>query len=323
MIDTVSSYDDMNYRKFTTKSELDTILNTLIGILEGITLDNKINHKELQELNHWCNFYRKYEDRHPFNQLLPLIDSALKDNILTDEEFQDIFWLVNNLRNSTGYYDSVTASLQRLYGIFHGILADNEVTEAEIRSLNEWLSENDDLKGCYPYDEIDSLVIAVLADRQIDQDEKNILKIFFGEFVNTSRSLNTSRVELDELKSKYNINGICAACPEIAVENSTFCFTGSSINASRAQIKSLVEQSGGKFSNGVTKSTDYLIIGADGNPCWVFSCYGRKVEKAIIMRKSGHQITIVHENDFWDEIIPYAQSKEIDCKSYLKKQIKL
>jgi hypothetical protein len=25
---------------------------------------------------------------------------------------------------------------------------------------------------------------------------------------------------------------------------------------------------------------DYLIIGADGSPCWTFACYGRKVEKS-------------------------------------------
>lgn len=318
MADAISSYDDMAYREFTKKSELDTILNTLIGILEGITLDKKITQKELKELNHWCNFYHKYEKRHPFNQLLPIIDSALEDNILIDEEVQDIFWLVKNLRNSTGYYDSVTASLQRLYGLFHGILADNEVNEAEIQNLREWLDRHDYLKGCYPYDEIDSLIMTVLADGKIDQDEKNILKIFFGEFVNTSRSLNTNRGELDDLKSRYNINGICAACPEIAIEKATFCFTGSSINATRAQIKSLIEHCGGKFSNNVTKSTDYLIVGADGNPCWVFSCYGRKVEKAVIMRKSGHSITIVHENDFWDELIPFAQRNGIDYKKILK-----
>lgn len=30
-----------------------------------------------------------------------------------------------------------------------------------------------------------------------------------------------------------------------------------------------------------------------------FSCYDRKVEKAVKMRKEGHQILIIHEGDFW------------------------
>ena len=54
--------------------------------------------------------------------------------------------------------------------------------------------------------------------------------------------------------------------------------------------------------NSVSKKTNYLIVGDDGNPCWAYACYGRKVEKAINLRKEGAQIIIVHENDFWDEV---------------------
>lgn len=43
------------------------------------------------------------------------------------------------------------------------------------------------------------------------------------------------------------------------------------------------------------------------------------MEKAVTMRKTDHPITIVHENDFWDELLPYAQSKGIDTKEYLKR----
>ena len=59
-------------------------------------------------------------------------------------------------------------------------------------------------------------------------------------------------------------------------------------------------QAGGIFKDSVVKNTDFLIVGDEGNPCWAFSCYGRKVEKAIELRKSGSKIQIVHENDFWD-----------------------
>jgi len=48
--------------------------------------------------------------------------------------------------------------------------------------------------------------------------------------------------------------------------------------------------------------TDYLVLGTDGNPCWAFACYGRKVEKVIQLRKEGHKIILLHENDFWDAI---------------------
>ena len=93
-------------------------------------------------------------------------------------------------------------------------------------------------------------------------------------------------------------------CPQLIIPDNLFCFTGVSYKAKRSEIKEIVESKGGKFKNTVVKETNYLIVGNGGNPCWAFSCYGRKVEQAVNLRKAGHGILIVHENDFWDEINP-------------------
>jgi len=52
----------------------------------------------------------------------------------------------------------------------------------------------------------------------------------------------------------------------------------------------------------VTRRVNYLVVGADGNPCWAYACYGRKVEKTVALRKKGSAILIVHENDVHDAI---------------------
>ena len=314
----IATYDEMGYRMFTGKSEMDKALNTLIGILEGIAIDNIITKKEFDELAHWCNLHRKYGQFHPLNELLPAIDTVLEDGILTSDETDDIFWLVSNFKSSNEYYDVLTASLQELHGILHGLLADNQINENEIRNLREWVDDHDFLRKSYPYDEIDSLITSILEDGIITEDEKSMFKAFIGEFVDTTLSLNTCKNELEELKAKYNTKGICAICPEITLSGSTFCFTGVSSAASRKEIQRLISLAGGKFSANVTQTTDYLIIGADGNPCWAFSCFGRKVEAAVNMRRVGHQITILHENDFWDEYLPYAKKLGIDYEKYMK-----
>ena len=36
----------------------------------------------------------------------------------------------------------------------------------------------------------------------------------------------------------------------------------------------------------MTKKTDYLIVGDNGNQAWAFACYGRKVEKALYQTKN-------------------------------------
>ena len=40
--------------------------------------------------------------------------------------------------------------------------------------------------------------------------------------------------------------------------------------------------------DGEVNQIELNIVGDNGNPAWAFSCYGRKVEKAIDMRKGGH-----------------------------------
>lgn len=54
------------------------------------------------------------------------------------------------------------------------------------------------------------------------------------------------------------------------------------------------------FNNNVILDTTYLVYGDGTNPVWAYSCYGRKVEQALKMRKAGHGIKVVHEVDFWD-----------------------
>lgn len=81
-----------------------------------------------------------------------------------------------------------------------------------------------------------------------------------------------------------------------------FCFTGESGKMKRSEIVKIIIEQGGKYNENVTKETDFLIVGDEGNPCWAFSCYGRKIEKALGLRKKGSRIVIAHEIDFWDAI---------------------
>jgi hypothetical protein len=298
-----SEVDD--YRIYTSKAEVHKAVNSLIGIIQGVRLDGVVNADELSEITNWCSLHRHLQNKSPFSEIIPVIDRALMDDHLDNEEIQDILWLCNRVINSDDleeYYNMVTSSIQQLEGILHGMLADNELSEAEINQLCDWMDDHEFLKGTYPFDEIDSLLVSAKEDGVISEDEKNMLKAFFGNFIDTRISYNINEFEIKNLQSKYSVSGICAVCPEITFENKTFCFTGTSKQAKRNEIAEIILSKGGFFNNNVTKKTDYLIVGGDGNPCWAFSCYGRKVEKAVQARKDGSQIIIVHENDFWDEL---------------------
>ncbi len=293
--------EECEYREFTGKAEMHKALNGLIGILEGIAIDHDVITLEVQELSHWYGLYRHLINHHPFSEIIPAVDSALADGMLTCEEAEDLRYLCERL-TSEGYYDFVTSEIQILHGILHGLLADNVLSNAEIIALQRWLKEHEELKGKYPFDEIVALLYVVLEDGVISDDERNQLKAFFAEFVDTRDSLTLDEVALAELRTEYKVQNICAKDPNIVFDGSLFCFTGKSTRGTRDSIAGQIVSLGGTFHNEVVKDTKYLIVGADGSPCWAFSCYGRKVEKAVQRRKEGGLLTIVNEHDFWSAV---------------------
>jgi NAD-dependent DNA ligase len=296
----LKAFDSLSFRKYTSKQEIDKAVHKLEGLMKGIVADKIVNLTEIEELIHWYYDYKNVSDMHPFSELIPPIYHALLDNELDEEEIQNILWLCSKVKTDNIFYDMVTSDIQRLEGILHGILSDNEITAEEIRGLKAWLNENEHLSYCYPYDEVYSLATSVLSDGVIDPAEKKVLKAFFSQFVDVGNSKTINAKEIAGIKQEMCINGVCAMTPDIVVRDKHYCFTGASAKTSRQAFAKLILSLGGYYADNVSSKVDYLVVGNEGNPCWAFSCYGRKVEHAVDLRKKGHRILIVHENDFWD-----------------------
>ena len=293
---------ERDYRQFTKPAELHKAINTLRGLVAGINSDMAVETAEVTELVHWCQVHGWLRDRHPFSEILPVVEQACEDGVVTEDEAKDILWLCNNFVDSSSYYDMVTSSVQFLAGMLHGLLADGELSDREIGTLRSWMDANDFLAGTYPFDEINSLLYAVLEDRKITSEEKEQLMAFFGNVIDFTSSYNLSEKDFSALKEKYSIGGICAVCPEIVFPDKIFCFTGESYRAKRAEIAAVIEQLGGTVNGSVSRKTDYLVVGNAGNPCWAYACYGRKIEQAMALRKEGASVIIVNETDFWDAV---------------------
>jgi NAD-dependent DNA ligase len=290
--------DHQPYIKFSSKSRIEKSINSLLGIVEGIVIDGEINSSEVSFLNLWLSEHADVQHQHPYNELVPVVQSAIADGVLSQDEHDDIVWLCERLR-STEYFDKTTADLQRLHAILGSTVADGVVTEAELRGLSQWLQDHEHLKTCWPFDEVDSLITGILRDKVIDADEQKLLKSFFSEFLGV---LDDRTITSPLITESENIVGLCAVCPEIEFQGSKFCFTGASTKYTRASLASIVEGLGGEVLPSVNKHVSYLVIGAEGNPCWAYACYGRKVEKAVELRKKGVRVLIVHENDFHDAV---------------------
>ncbi|WP_374173415.1 BRCT domain-containing protein [Flavobacterium tructae] len=296
----MSNIDQEMLKIYTSKSQADKAISSLKGLLLGIQADEEVNEKEIIELRKWVLRHKQLVKRNPFNEFMTIIEETISNKIPPKETIEDLFWLCQKYESDNYYYNAVTTDLQILQGICHGILADGIITDKEIYDLQKWLDENEHLNTYYPYDEIRSLVLSVLSDNKINEEEKVVLMAFFKQFV---------QIQDDEVNQKIqdttidvNIFGLCTSEPEVIFEGKTFCITGVLQRGNRENLHRDIIKFGGIPTDSITKKTDYLIVGDNGNPAWAFSCYGRKVEKAINLRKEGHTIMLIHEFDFSDLI---------------------
>lgn len=293
--------DHRPYFRFTGKSRFEKSVNSLLGLLEGIAIDGKVTPGEVAILRMWISDHEDVADRHPYRELIPPLTAAVADGVLAPAEREDLTWLCERLC-STEFFDMVTADLQRLHAVVGAIAADGQISEEELRGLSTWLSEHEHLKTCWPYDEIESLTTKVLSDGRIDADEHEMLLHFFTEFLAVLDERTIVRPVVFDGPEK-SIGALCSVAPTVTFAGSTFCFTGSSSKYKRSDFEFTVRKFGGEPIPNVTNKLNYLVIGAEGNPCWAFACYGRKVEKAAELRRKGVKVVILHENDFHDAVL--------------------
>ncbi|HRF00404.1 MAG TPA: BRCT domain-containing protein [Pirellulaceae bacterium] len=288
--------DRLDYIDFCRPGILDRSINSLIGILEGISIDGRTNQIEVGYLKNWIRQHERVRTKHPFVELLPSIDRAIADEVITDDERADLLWLCRQLA-STRYYDRITADMQRLHAVVGGICVDGIVTPDELRGLRQWLDDHDHLRRLFPYEEISTHVTQVMRDGKVDPDENALLVRLFALFapqVGGGGSLAAIGTQDDSLLA------VCATCPEIEFDARTFCFTGEFAGHSQDELQSIVVDLGGRHVGRPSGRVDFLVVGSMGNPCWAYAAYGRKVEEAVELRRGGAMIQIVHENDFLD-----------------------
>ena len=298
----LAQYDLKDFKKFHGRAQRVKAMQSLGGLVAGITIDDVVDDLEVLELRKWLQVNRAQFKDAAMREVFAVLEQILEDGKVSSDEIEDLKWLAGKAVDHYEADDLVTTALRILEGIFHGILADRQLSDSEIKSLCDWLEETEFLRGVYPYDETQSLVTAVLADGIVDENERKLLMAFFGDFIDFSNSENLSESAFHELRQKYTISGICATDPEITFDGKTFCLTGEFDFGSRTEVAKAIAAKGGILHSTPKTDTDYLVVGSKGSECWAFAKYGRKVEKAVENRKKGYAIQIVSERDFADAL---------------------
>ncbi|MBF5055478.1 NAD-dependent DNA ligase [Alcanivorax sp. 521-1] len=269
----------------------------LVGLLNGIAADRRLNNIEVLYLSNWLNNNR-YLKRDP--DAIDLYDAAsiiLEDGIVTADERADLL----NLARDVAYYRRVgpersrDQSTNELLGVLQGLGADGLINLEEAEFLVDWIAKRPQVQREWSVPDISQRLQAVLADGEVDETESNELVALF------------SSITGDDFENTALAGGLSAwsfldTTERVDLEGRTVCFTGAFTLCKRPGLIDMATRAGARTKTAVSGKVDYLFVGSLISPDWMFTSYGRKIQKAMAMRESGEGIHLLDEDCFRSSI---------------------
>lgn len=267
----------------------DKSINTFLGFLEGVTIDGKINEKEIDAIIQW-HLSMPELGSSQFEMLFKVLSEiTTKDGISNEEKGR--FIEVLNLFKSTEFYKKHTADIQRLHGLLAGLVCDSDLVLDELLCLNTWLKAHDHLEEDILYQEIFSALRPLRTKKTLTVTEINSIFKLITRYVDPENHGQLKKcVDSNDNPDFYK--------GQLTLEDAVYCFTGASTRFKKSEWKALVENNGAKFVDDMTLSVDYLVICNKGNSAWAHVSYGRKFEQAKKWQNEGNNIKIITEDDF-------------------------
>lgn len=182
-------------------------------------------------------------------------------------------------------------SCESLLGLCTGLLADQKLNDEEIRFLDLWLADHDDIATTWPGEVLVARVQEVLKDGLITEEEREYLKSTLEELLGGS------------LEDTGAASGLATTLPineikKIVISDKSFCFTGNFLFGTRKVCEKAISDRGGIAVPRVRKDLGYLVIGTLVSRDWAHTSHGRKIEKAVEYQRAGSPILIVSEEQW-------------------------
>jgi NAD-dependent DNA ligase len=90
--------------------------------------------------------------------------------------------------------------------------------------------------------------------------------------------------------------------PVIEYGGRRFCFTGKFSLGTRQWCEDTVASKGGIPVSNVITGTNYLVVGGEVSHAWANEAFGRKIEKALVLKLEDNPISLVTEEE-WGKTI--------------------
>jgi NAD-dependent DNA ligase len=186
--------------------------------------------------------------------------------------------------------ETLKQSLGELLGLARGLLADQELTDSEIRLLHEWLEDRYHMIASFPGNVIHKRIKEVLEDGVITEEERSHLVETLTLLVEDRLEDLAEQVDLTELW--FDDAGL------IDFNKTRFCLTGNFVYGPIEACKAEIEKRGGVVNPSVGTEVQYLVVGGLGVDEWRSGGLGTEIEKAMRLRAKDSSVKIIPE-DSW------------------------
>lgn len=257
--------------------------SSLLGIINGLTSDKVLNDTEILYLQAWT----EEQDEHTGDVLdiLDFVNTILSDGKIELDERNELLELLTDCIDYGDPTDTDDAKINEMIGFLNGIIADGEVNSAEFEALINKI-DSYKLSDRPPIDKVKVEIEKILKDGIVEREELeslcDYLKHVTGtDFTSDGDAVGGATTLFDE-KIEF-------------IEGKHICLTGVFINGQRKEIASKLETHASIVQKNVTQKTDIVVVGTLSNKDWVHSSSGRKIEKALQLKKDGFPIVITNE----------------------------
>lgn len=176
--------------------------------------------------------------------------------------------------------------VDELIGLARGLIADGMINQQEVEFLQKWLVANGSASDQPMINTLYKRVTEILADGVVDQVEMAELLDTLSRFANRD-------FELGETLKATSLP-LSIPAPSLTFTGKNYCFTGTFNFGQRKHCEAAMIDRGAQVG-GLTKKTDFLVIGVYATDSWKHSAFGNKILQACELRDKGHPIAIVSE----------------------------
>ena len=103
-------------------------------------------------------------------------------------------------------------------------------------------------------------------------------------------------------KSFVNPSQDTDSVSDISFKDKICVLTGDFKSGSKAEIEKNIVSKGGYVKSGVSKKTDFVIVGRFGSAEWKCGNYGTKIKKAKELQADGAKVQIISEDSYLEMI---------------------